>query len=156
MDIIEYLSFVTSNIAQAALKNNKAEVCRLLRLLSEEAVRTANHIDEVPMETCHYPNCRAKALWIPVIALPTLRTVGDEKAMVVTKQPTLLLFVTVCQEHKETYRLTDWIAVGDWDAMRDVAHENGYAIPEPSLIVVEFKPLGWAPGAERLELVRGN
>lgn len=156
MDLVEYLAFATSKIAEAALKDKKAEVCRLLRLMSAECIRTADSIDEVPVEKCHYPNCRANALWIPVIALPTLRTAGDSKAMVVTRQPTLLLFVTVCQEHKETYSLTDWIAVGDWDAMRDVAHENGYHIPEPNLIEIQFKPLGWAPGAERLELVRGN
>lgn len=154
MDIVEYLAFVTSSIAQAALRRDKTEVVRLLRILSESLPDFANRI-EGSIVRCHYPNCRAKALWIPVIALPTLRTAGESKAMVPTTKPTLLLFVPVCGDHKDTYALTDWIGGGDWSAMQDVAHQNGYHIQDQSVMVVEFKPIGWTPGSEHLELERG-
>ncbi len=154
MNIIEYLATVTSRISEASLSHNKAEVCRLMRLCSETLLATADQIEEVQLTKCSYPNCTAKAVWIPVIALPTLRTAGDEKAMVLTTQPTLLLFVPVCQEHRDSYNLTEWISAGDWAAMRDVAHQNGYFIPQAELIAVEFKPIGWEPGKQHLELTR--
>lgn len=103
---------------------------------------------------CHFPNCHATALWTPVIELPTVRSVGDSKAMVATTRPTTLLFKEVCQHHRDTYRLLDWFQAGEWEAMQDVAHENGYFIPEPLLITVKFYPVGWTP-RRGFELERG-
>lgn len=156
MNIIEYLANVTARISEASLRHDKTEVCRLLRVVSVTLAQTADQIEEVPAVNCNYPNCHAKAQWIPVVKLPTLRTAGDNTAMVPTTRPTLLLFVPVCQEHRDTYALTDWISPGDWTAMQDVAHEKGLHIPDPTVIGVEFKPLDWTPGKDHLEIERGN
>lgn len=95
--------------------------------------------------TCHYPNCHQEAAWTPVIKLPTIRSVGDSKAMVETSRPTILLLKEVCKAHRDNYRLLDWLGTGDWSALQDVAHEHGYFIPEPQLIAVLFYPIGWTP-----------
>lgn len=103
--------------------------------------------------TCAYPNCRVVAVWTPVIELPTLRSQGMEHTMVETKRPTTLLCQPVCQGHRDTYNLADWIKTGDWAALQDLAHEKGYHIPEITLIAVQFRPLDWHP-RHSLELER--
>lgn len=102
---------------------------------------------------CCYPNCRSSALWTPVIALPTLRTAGLSQAMIECKEPTTLLCREVCGFHKDHYNLEDWIKAGDWVAMQDCANENGYHIPRPEIIPVEFRPIGWTP-SRALEVER--
>lgn len=102
---------------------------------------------------CNYPNCSDPALWTPVIELPTLRSVGDSQAMVQTSRPTTLICREVCERHKQSYLLSDWIKAGDWDAMQNLAHEKGLHIPSIYLMAIQFKPIGWTP-KRTLELVR--
>lgn len=94
---------------------------------------------------CAYPLCYHLALWLPVIELPTLRTVGNSRAMVETSQPTTLLCREVCGVHRATYNLAEWVPAADWAYLQEVAHANGYHIPEITIVTVQFKPLGWHP-----------
>lgn len=107
------------------------------------------------IQRCGYPNCYADAVWTPVIELPTIRTAGegDEATFVETDQPTTLLFVVVCQRHRDSYNLKDWLNRGDWTALQDVARDRGLNIPTPDLIQVRFMPLGWTP-RRTLEVAR--
>lgn len=102
---------------------------------------------------CHYPNCRSLALWTPVFILPTIRTVGETKQMVQTTQPTYLLGREVCQRHRDTYNLLEWFGQADWSQLQEAARANGYLIPAPKLMTVEFRPLNWHP-RNTLELER--
>lgn len=95
--------------------------------------------------TCNYPLCRAKALWTPVIELPTIRTVGETSEMVQTDRPTVLLGREVCEQHMKTYNLTDWLPDSDWAYIQEAARANGYLVPEPKLLVIQFRPIGWQP-----------
>lgn len=94
---------------------------------------------------CYYPLCRKKALYCPVIAVPTIRTKGMTTDMVQTDKPTLLIAKEVCQQHRDTYNLVDWIKPSDWTALQEVAMCNGYTLKEASLIDVRFYPVGWEP-----------
>lgn len=94
---------------------------------------------------CQYPNCHKLALWTPVVELPTLRTAGDEGEMVKTDRPTVLLGREVCQDHRDTYNLADWMPAGDWAVLQEAARANGYVIPDAPLIGVQFRPVGWKP-----------
>lgn len=105
--------------------------------------------------TCNYPNCHRPALWTPAIEVPTLRSVGMEKAMVQTTQPTILVGKEVCQQHRDSYNLKEWMSAGDWTALQDLAHEQGYHLPEMGVILVRFHPLGWTP-KRHLELTDRN
>ena len=97
------------------------------------------------MTLCAYPGCYHAALWTPVIELPTLRTAGDSNAIVQILRPTTLLCQEVCQIHRDTYHLGEWIRKADWSAIRDLAKENGYLLPIADLITVQFRPMGWTP-----------
>ena len=102
---------------------------------------------------CQYPNCYISAAWVPVIELPTLRSVGESHVMVQTPKPTVLLCQPVCGLHNDHYNLSDWISSSDWEAIRELALHNNYHIPESELFVVQFRPLGWTP-RRTLEIVR--
>lgn len=103
---------------------------------------------------CQYPNCHQNAMWTPVVIVPTLRSAGLGQPMVETNKPTILLGKEVCQRHRDNYNLADWIPEGDWEAMEDVAHMNGYALKPMALVTINFRPLGWTPKREYLELQR--
>ena len=94
---------------------------------------------------CQYPNCHQTARWTPIVELPTVRSVGDSLAMVRTDQPTILLCREVCEHHKQTYNLAQWINEADWQYIREAARESGYAIPSIELVTVQFRPVGWHP-----------
>lgn len=102
---------------------------------------------------CHYPNCRAVASWVPVIELPTLRTAGDNRALIECSRPTTLLGKEICDHHRMHYNLTDWVKPGDWAAIQEAAAANGYAIPRPDIIPIQFRPIGWRP-RQTLEVER--
>jgi hypothetical protein len=102
---------------------------------------------------CAYPNCYHAAAFTPYLELPTMRSVGESQAMVQTDKPTLLLCQEVCSYHKEHYNLRDWVSLGDWDAIRELAFERGYAIPEIAVMVVHFGPCPMTP-KRYLELER--
>ena len=104
---------------------------------------------------CAYPNCQNSALWVPVVEVPTLRSVGMGQAMVQTTHPTFLLGKEVCQRHRDDYNLSEWIHTGDWAALQDLAHENGFHLPPLGIVTVQFRPIGWTPG-RHLELVDRN
>src|ERR1017187_1542388 len=89
---------------------------------------------------CHFPNCHNTSRYTPVITLPTLDSRGGS-----TREPTYLLGGGVCLRHKNSYNLLDWFRRGDWNALRDAARDKGLTIPEPDMITVEFKPVGWQP-----------
>lgn len=104
--------------------------------------------------TCCYPNCRQPALWTPVVEVPTLRSVGDNVAMVKTTRPTVLLCREVCQHHRDLYVLSDWINATDWAYIQEAAIMNGLVVPEMTVIPVTFRPIDWHPGHGYLELGR--
>lgn len=94
---------------------------------------------------CDYPNCRKKAKFTPVLKVPTMRSVGETTAWVQTSEPTLLCAPAVCENHKEGYSIADRIPKGDWEAMQDVAHQQGYHLQDREFILVEFMPVGYVP-----------
>lgn len=73
--------------------------------------------------------------------------------MVKTTHPTVLLGAEVCEHHQQHYNLRDWVSAGDWAAIQEMAHAKGYYIPPITLVVVQFRPLGWTPPGH-LELIR--
>lgn len=97
------------------------------------------------MVICQYPNCRSKALWTPVVELPTIRTLGDSSVMIRTERPTVLLGREVCQAHRDSYNLTDWVSAADWALLDEAARANGFELPSAVLTVVQFRPVGWTP-----------
>lgn len=103
---------------------------------------------------CCYPNCRALAIWTPVVEVPTLRSVGEGQAMVETTRPTLLICREVCDTHKDSYNLADWISLHDWQAMQEAAEANGYFIPNVGTIGVSFRPVDWHPLHGYMEIER--
>lgn len=105
---------------------------------------------------CHYPNCRHLAMWTPAIEVPTMRSIGMGQAMVKTAQPTILVGKEICQTHRDSYNLKDWLSAGDWKAMQDLAHETGFHLSNMDLVVVRFHPLGWTPNGSHLELTDRN
>lgn len=102
---------------------------------------------------CEHPNCRSAAVWVPVIALPTIRD-SSSGTPVETKDPTLLLMPSVCQRHKQEYNLTYWIPESEWHKIRDAARGRGFIIPDTKLIGVQFRPIGYEPSMKWMELNR--
>lgn len=103
---------------------------------------------------CTYPTCTSSAEWIPVIALPTIRTAGNghDAKMVQTDEPTYVLFKEVCTKHRDSYGIEQCgLSIGEWSALRDAARDRGYSIAEPRLIDIRFKPIGWEPRGFELE-----
>lgn len=108
------------------------------------------------MNYCSHPLCGAPALWTPVIVLPTVRSVGMTKELVKTPRPTYLVMKDlVCKKHRDNYNVSDYIPETEWKHIREGALDNGFIIPETSLITVEFRPLNWHPLQGYLPLDRG-
>jgi len=105
---------------------------------------------------CHYPNCRYPEKYTPVLLIPTVRTKGDgvSNELIKTDRPTQLIGKTVCRLHMDTYRVTDWINKHEWKMMEEAARERGLKLDLLSLVQVTFKPLGWIPGHDYMELIR--
>jgi len=115
---------------------------------------------------CNYPSCHYPEKYTPVILIPTVRTIGmpahrtlrpvdgDPDELVKTDKPTQLIGKTVCRLHMDTYKVTDWINEHEWKIMEEAAAERGLHLDLLSLVRVEFKPLGWIPGSDHLELER--
>lgn len=146
------------------------------------------------MEPCEYPNCRLPGTLVPVIALPTLRTValpvpvdphpqiGDDRFMasiglnsniaiaqhervvreyreqsselIQTDEPTYLIGVPLCQQHAATYNLLNWMDPSDWKAIQEAGMAKGFHVPEPAMVVIQFKPVGWDPKRGYMEVTR--
>jgi len=146
------------------------------------------------MPVCEYPTCRLQASVVPVIAIPTYRTVGlhkptlnrdlvnnpvimgraqlnrnividqyekmtDEYKANVNKQvetdkPTYLIGVPLCTAHQKNYKFTDWFQPKDWRLIQEAGRERGYVVPEPHLLVIHWRPLGWQPNRGYLEIER--
>jgi hypothetical protein len=139
---------------------------------------------------CSYPLCRQPALWKPVIAIPTVRSIGlikpelsplinqtaifdrnlldrnmtirqyeasmddykqHESDMVTTSRPTILIGRPICERHKASYKLSDWISEADWSHLQEMARHYGFDLEASVIITVLFKPLGWKP-QRRLEV----
>lgn len=106
---------------------------------------------------CTYPLCANPAKWIPVIALPTIRTAGTQ--LVKTDRPTYLIFKEVCDQHRQSYTIEQCgLKTGDWTAIQDVFRKErpDLQVPNPKLITIHFMPLGWTPRSGYLELERTN
>lgn len=78
----------------------------------------------------------------------------DLDKMVNTDQPTYLIGREVCNDHKTTYNILDWIRAADWIVLREAAQHYGYDLPPAGLVRVKFQPLGWKPHNGSLELAR--
>ncbi len=102
---------------------------------------------------CHYANCRAAAIWTPVVELPTIEQVADGSWRAADR-PTYLIGHEVCQSHRNNYMLSDWISEAEWNLVRDAAESKGFNISALSLIQVTFKPLGWTPDQSYIEVKR--
>jgi hypothetical protein len=143
---------------------------------------------------CNYPNCIKAPTLVPVIAIPTFRTVGlhkphlDREAVnnpnlvqltgfhrerviqqyeenvaeynatvnnaVKTDKPTYLIGVGLCADHAKTYRFIDWFQPKEWRLLQEAGRAKGFHIPEPHLLTIEWKPLGWNPSQGYLEVER--
>jgi len=104
---------------------------------------------------CYYPMCRYRAMWTPLVKIPTWRTddQGNKVSSVrriqqadgtITEedQPTILVFNNICDAHKKVYNLSYWIKAQDWRDIIEEAKRRDLEIPELHLVVVEFIPLG--------------
>ncbi len=143
---------------------------------------------------CSYPLCRLVATVVPVIAVPTYRTVGLHKPHIVrelinnpaymgkmgldrnmvisqyetmtaeykacvnnlvqTNKPTYLIGNGLCGNHQKTYKFTDWFQPKDWRLIQEAGRVKGVYVPEPTLLTIHWRPLGWTPGQAYLELER--
>lgn len=103
---------------------------------------------------CNYPNCRKEATLTPVVEVPTYRIGAEGNVTASTAQPTFLLCREVCEDHKATYALSDWISETDWKYVQEAAAEEGLSIPSIQLVGVRFMPLGWHPKKGYMELER--
>lgn len=103
---------------------------------------------------CKYPNCQSQAWWVPVVALPTVRSSSTSDELVRTDKPTLLLFLEVCQHHKETYNLSYWMQPHEWEGIQKEARQRGYEIPDVTIIQVHFRPIDWEPSMRWMEVER--
>lgn len=103
---------------------------------------------------CCYPNCRNQQKYVPVVEVPTYRIGAGGNVTATATQPTYLLCREVCEDHKKTYALSDWVSESDWKALQESAREVGFHIPEILVVVVQFMPLGWQPKKGYMELER--
>lgn len=143
---------------------------------------------------CNYPNCTLLATQVPVIAIPTFRTVGLHKPhldrdaindaakmkaaefdrnlvihqyendvaeynatvnnVVKTDKPTYLIGVGLCNNHVKTYKLTDWFPAKEWRLLQEAGRQKGFHVPEPWLVVIHWRPIGWRPNMGYLEIDR--
>jgi hypothetical protein len=72
-----------------------------------------------------------------------------------TNQPTYLVSrIALCAKHRTNFRLTNWMKASDLKTVQEAAKTKGFHIPNPLLLPVEFKPLGWKPSHKWLELDR--
>lgn len=101
---------------------------------------------------CAYPNCRNRALRIPVIHIPTLRTSGESDVMVKTDKPTLMIGPPVCLVHQASYKIADWMGAADWEQIVDAARIHGVRLEHE--VTIKFEPVGWTPDARYLEVER--
>jgi hypothetical protein len=74
--------------------------------------------------------------------------------MVETDRPTYLIGKEVCSVHQASYNMLDWFPESDWAVLREAAKAHGFEIPEPKMVVIQFKPVGWQPPMEYLEMDR--
>jgi len=77
-----------------------------------------------------------------------------EKEISNNTKPTYMMMREVCQAHRDSYRFQDWFKVSEWEYVREAARSKGFAIPEITLIAIAFKPIGWMPTMEYMELQR--
>ncbi len=143
---------------------------------------------------CSYPNCRKAPTKVPVIALPTYRTVGLHKPhldadlvtdrafmakmgldrgrvirqheqmvreyqensgnIIKTDKPTYLIGVGLCDGHAASYKFTDWFEAKEWRLLQEAGRQKGVYVPEPHLLVIHWRPVGWEPSQGYLEVER--
>jgi len=103
---------------------------------------------------CNYPNCRYPQKFIPVIEIPTVRTKGMSDEMVETDRPTVLIGEAICRLHMDTYIFTEWLGRHEWEIIKEAAEEKGFKLQMGKNVIVTFKPLGWEPGHDHMELMR--
>lgn len=69
----------------------------------------------------------------------------EDGTVTVRSEPTILIGREVCQTHKDTYNLFNWIQRKEWAALREAARCHGVEMPAGELLVVKFMPVGWTP-----------
>lgn len=87
--------------------------------------------------------------------LPTIRISEGNTEPGKTDKPTYLLAPEICEQHRNGYNFLYWFGLDQWRKMDREAKALGFIIPEPQLIQVTFRPVGWAPDIRYLEVDRG-
>jgi hypothetical protein len=65
--------------------------------------------------------------------------------IVVSEKPTLLVGQPICDTHRQSYLLSDWITEIEWKHLREGAKAHGLNIDPTVMITVLFRPVGWKP-----------
>ena len=141
---------------------------------------------------CSYPNCRQLGTHIPIVEIPTIRSVGlippilsplvqshghmrnmeldmaitirmyEEQVaqykamvnnMVECDEPTILVGAVICREHAKVYRFLDWFGIEQWGHLQEGAREHGVLLDIKD-VKVRWRPYGWEPGGNYMEIVR--
>ncbi len=71
-----------------------------------------------------------------------------------SSKPTFMLLREVCTDHMAKYKFSDWFRESEWEYVREAAHSRDFDIPTIDLVVIQFKPLGWTPEAQYMNLER--
>ena len=85
---------------------------------------------------CVRKDCDYEAAWIPVILIPSPIENPTQKRG--------RLFVhshDVCQRHKESLRITDFLGVGAWEDIRLQIIRNGKTPPREEDLELEWSPV---------------
>lgn len=77
-----------------------------------------------------------------------------KRSVTVTDEPTYLIGKPICKDHKDKYNLSDWFSASDWKSLQASAREHGFFIDSQAVIAISFKPAGWEPHQQYIEVVR--
>lgn len=72
--------------------------------------------------------------------------------MVQTDKPTYLVGRAICGKHKARYNLAHWFNENDWGRLREMAKLYGFELQPIQIMPVAFKPVGWTPSMEYMEV----
>lgn len=92
------------------------------------------------------------AMRVYEIALAEVKKREDELSA--SKKTTYMILREVCQPHKEKYCFQDWFRESEWEYVREAARSRGFDIPPINIVAIGFRPIGWAPESQYMDLQR--
>lgn len=95
-----------------------------------------NNGHQRPVAECARPECNYEAVWTPVLLIPAPREKVDQSRgrLVIHNQD-------VCQQHKESLHVTDFLGVSGWEHLKFQIEYTGDRIAPRE----EDLELEWAP-----------